>query len=247
MILIVITAIGLCLAEFGIVDSAYIRWVPAESSYVRVASADSGRILADSGRILVVRQISDEKAVKKHSQRFIQLGHAFGFDWRIIAAIALRESRCNPNVKPLREKTWTYYTDKNGKALKLRGKGYRDIQAQAEKLLGKDEFEFQTHAHGITQLVGSVLRELGYKRKTPPAGVGEQLYFTGLHLSKLVKFFTDKYHRPPNAVQVFALYNGGYSAATEFGVQPWVEKYAVNAMLFYFKVQLMTSIVTPTQ
>jgi hypothetical protein len=196
----------------------------------------------DYAYICAVDKISDEAAVSRYAKLFMQTGKKWGVDWKIIAAIALRESRCNPKVKGLREKVWIYYTDRNGKALNLRGNGYRDIQAQAERILGTGEFEFQTHAHGITQLVGSVLRELGYTKDTPPATVEEQLYYTGLHLSYLIKFFTDKYHRPPNTVQIFALYNGGYNSATEFGVRSYVEDYAVNGMLYYFKVQLMHSI-----
>lgn len=193
------------------------------------------------------KKISDELAVGKYATLFQETSTKYHMDWRVIASIALRESRCNPHVKPLKEKAWIYYTDRHGKALHIKGHGVADIQAQAEAILGGDEFEFQTHAHGITQLVGSVLRELGYTKKYPPVTVEEQIYYTDLHLTRLIQSFTAKYNRPPNPVQIFALYNGGYRSVTEFGVQPWVEAYAVHAMLYYYKVQLMQSIYVPIQ
>jgi len=144
----------------------------------------------------------------------------------------LNESLCNPEVEPYREKSWRYFTDSKGKPLSLHGTTPH-VQDEALKLLGKEEYEFQIHAHGAFQTVGSVLRELGYREKELTKEFYAQGYFAMTHLSKMRNRFTSRYHKDPTMEQFFAMYNGGFGAVNENGFENYVEGYISKALKNY--------------
>lgn len=165
----------------------------------------------------------EQKAILK------KLSAEFNIPYIVIATITMNESNCDPDVKPYKETTWTYFTSAKGKALGLHG-SMRDIQAKALELLGEEEYTFQVHAWGCFQCTGSVLRELGYKGMGSPSGLYEQGKYAMKHLSKMRDRFVSRYQKEPTHEQFYALYNGGMGAVTENGYEQYVAGYIAKAI-----------------
>lgn len=152
------------------------------------------------------------------------------FQYEVVATIALNESSCNQDVKPYCEKTWKYFTNTVGEPLKLEGKTATEIQAQALNILGKDEFMFQVCAHGAFQTVGSVLREIRYKEKTPPKDLYNQGLWAFKHLGNLRKQFNKKYLKEPSFEQLYAMYNGGFGSVDANTTKEYVLNYIQKSL-----------------
>ncbi len=146
----------------------------------------------------------------------------------VVATISLNESGCNPDAKPYLEKTWRHFTTRDGKPLGLRGT-VEQVQKQALEKLGREEFDFQIHAWGAFQTVGSVLRELGFKDKEFTKEFYAQGCFAMKHLNNLKKRFIARYRKQPTNEQLYAMYNGGFGAVTEDGYAQYVSNYLANA------------------
>lgn len=147
----------------------------------------------------------------------------------VIATISLNESGCDPNVKPYLEKTWTYFTDRKGKPLGLHGTTY-EVQERAAALLGDAEYEFQIHAHGAFQCVGSVLREIGYAPDEFTKDFYTQGTFAMKHLGRMRDRFFGRYHKEPSNEQLWGMYNGGFGAVDENGYENYVMGYIKKSL-----------------
>lgn len=173
--------------------------------------------------------------VLKYKDAITRISKDTKIPFTVIATIALNESGCNPEPKPYFEKTWRYFTNATGKPLNLRG-SVQSVQEQAKKILGEEEFDFQVHAHGAFQTVGSVLRELGYRESKMTNEFYAQGYFAMTHLSKMRNRFVQKFKQEPTNEQLFAMYNGGFGAVDENGIEPYVVDYVAKAKKNYSQV-----------
>jgi hypothetical protein len=166
--------------------------------------------------------------IVKYKDDIEKLSKDFDIPFRVIATLSLNESQCNPDVKPFKERSWRYFTDKNGKALSLIG-GNKEIQKRALEILGEKEFTFQVHAHGTFQVVGSVLRELGYTGEEPPKDFATQGLYAMKNLSKMRDRFVRKWNKQPSYDQYYAMHNGGFGSVHEDGIEDYVAGYVINS------------------
>ena len=164
----------------------------------------------------------------KYQPQLIRLAKENNIPYIVICTIALNESGCNPDVQPYREKTWRYFTTPQGKALSLHGT-LSFVQDEAFHLLGAQEFEFQVHAHGAFQTVGSVLRELGFRDDVFPNELYAQGTFAMKHLSNMRNRFIGLYKDTPTDDQLYAMYNGGFGAVNQTIIEDYVMDYVEKA------------------
>lgn len=166
------------------------------------------------------------------SKAITESARAHFVDPKLLLAIANNESGGDPEATPYFEKTWKYFTDRNGAPLGLKGTT-EEIQEKAKKKLGEDEFNFQVHASGCFQVVGSVLRELGWRSNSPPYDIETQAKFACAHIVRLAMQFKKKFGKMPSTAQALAMYNGGLGAVTADGYLPQVKQYVEKGMKFY--------------
>ncbi len=174
--------------------------------------------------------------VKKYQTALTRLATEFKFPFSVVAGISLNESGCNPNVKPYFEKTWRYFTDKDGKPLGLTGDTI-ELQKHAFEIIGQAEYDFQVHAHGAFQTVGSVLRELGYKPLEWTSDFYTQGYFAMKHLDNMRDRFVKKFRHEPSNEQLFAMYNGGFGAVDSDTWKDYVADYVRKGIGNYPQTQ----------